>query len=237
MTSKTAIFFDFDDTLVYSDPPGFETFLNACSRIELKFTKEIIRTGQRFLYRYFAGSQAQGDYAHFGRDLDRFYVNVTTLLLSEMGLDGRAAEQAVRVGELSVRLPKTLRCGPESYQVLNTLHAQGHTLGVITNNGDDIASRCRAFGFDEFLDFVITRIDAGCTKPDPRIFEMALDRANVTAEQTVYVGDNYYADVLGAETVGITPVFIDPKALFPEADCAVIQHLGQLPDVLSVPHR
>jgi len=223
-----AVFFDFDETLVHAHPPVFEGFLRACAQLELHFDPETARHGQRFLYRYFAGSQAQSDYAHFGSDLDRFYVHVTTRLLVEMGTDGRAAEIAVRVGELSVRLPKGVRRGPTAQHVLNALKARGLRLGVVSNNGDDIAARCRELGFDEQLDFVITRIDAGCTKPDPHIFELALERAGVEANATVFVGDNYYADALGAQNMGMVPVLLDPEDLFPEADCAVIQRLEQL---------
>ncbi len=233
MGSQRAVFFDFDETLVHADPPVFETFLTACAQLDLHFSNAQIRHGKRFLYAYFSGSQSQGDYAHFGSDPDRFYVHVTERLLLEMGLDGGAAETAARVESVSVKLPKGLKTPPESYDVLEALKARGFALGVISNNGDDIAARARAFGFDAYLDFVITRREAGCSKPDPGIFRMGLARAGLPAEAVSFVGDNYFADVLGAAAVGMRPLLLDPEGLFPEAECDVIAHIGQLPALVG----
>ena len=51
--------------------------------------------------------------------------------------------------------------------------------------------------------------------------------------QAVYVGDNYFADVIGAQRAGIGAVLIDPQDLFPEADCPVIQKISELKLVLD----
>lgn len=229
-----AVCFDFDETLVHADPPVFETFLRACAALGLRFPPEKVRHGQRFLYRYFAGSGPQGDYAHFGSDLDRFYVHVTTRLLIEMGLDGRAAETAVRVEEVSVKLPRTQRCPAATHRVLRALRRAGYRLGVITNNGEDIAARCREHGLDRYLETVVTRVDAGCAKPEPGIFHLALARLGVAPEACAFVGDNFYADVLGAQALGMRPILLDPQGLFPEADCPVIRRLEQVLEVLEV---
>jgi predicted HAD superfamily phosphohydrolase YqeG len=42
------------------------------------------------------------------------------------------------------------------------------------------------------------------------------------------VGDNYFADVVGARNAGIQPILIDPVNLFPEADCVVIDTISDL---------
>jgi FMN phosphatase YigB (HAD superfamily) len=42
------------------------------------------------------------------------------------------------------------------------------------------------------------------------------------------VGDNYWADVVGARRAGVTPVLLDPQGLFPEADCLVLDELDDL---------
>ena len=70
-------------------------------------------------------------------------------------------------------------------------------------------------------------------KPDPRIFQHALDRSETSPQQTHYVGDNYYADVPGAQQAGLQPVLIDPDKVFPKADCPVIRKMGQLKEVLA----
>ena len=52
-------------------------------------------------------------------------------------------------------------------------------------------------------------------------------------DQTIYVGDNYFADILGAANAGLRPVLLDPDGLFPEAACPVISSLGELLGVLG----
>jgi len=59
----------------------------------------------------------------------------------------------------------------------------------------------------------------GVEKPDPRLFQIALERSGGRAETTVHVGDLYSVDVLGARSAGIEGWLIDPAGLYPEADC------------------
>jgi len=71
-------------------------------------------------------------------------------------------------------------------------------------------------------------------KPDPAIFEHALQRGNVTAQETIYIGDNYYADVVGARRAGLRPILYDPEGVFPEADCPTIKSFDELKSILKV---
>jgi FMN phosphatase YigB (HAD superfamily) len=68
----------------------------------------------------------------------------------------------------------------------------------------------------------------GISKPEPGIFYAALERLGATADQSLYVGDNYWADVIGARRAGVTPVLLDPHRLFPEADCLVLDRIDEL---------
>jgi len=55
----------------------------------------------------------------------------------------------------------------------------------------------------------------------------------VTPVEAAYVGDNYYADVVGARRAGLTPVLYDPRGIFPDPGCASIVSFDQLPQVLE----
>lgn len=70
-------------------------------------------------------------------------------------------------------------------------------------------------------------------KPEPGIFEHALKKLDVTAAETVYVGDNYYADVVGARRAGLQPVLYDPNGIFPDADCVTIRSFDDLLSVIQ----
>ena len=64
------------------------------------------------------------------------------------------------------------------------------------------------------------------------VFEHALARAGLTPREAIYVGDNYFADVVGSLRAGLMPVLYDPSLLFPEAECAVIRSFDELHGLL-----
>jgi putative hydrolase of the HAD superfamily len=70
-------------------------------------------------------------------------------------------------------------------------------------------------------------------KPEPGVFEHALKRANLAAGEVAYVGDNYFADVVGSRRAGLIPVLYDPHSIFPEADCVTIKSFDQLKSVIK----
>jgi FMN phosphatase YigB (HAD superfamily) len=55
----------------------------------------------------------------------------------------------------------------------------------------------------------------------------------VRPEQAVYVGDNYFADVLAAQSAGLHSILLDPRRVFPEADCAVVDKIEQVKELLE----
>jgi FMN phosphatase YigB (HAD superfamily) len=50
----------------------------------------------------------------------------------------------------------------------------------------------------------------------------------------MYVGDNYFADVVGSRRAGLMPVLYDPGGIFPEADCTIIKSFEELNSVIKV---
>ena len=69
------------------------------------------------------------------------------------------------------------------------------------------------------FDFLAVSSHVGFEKPHPRIFEWALEQADVPADTVVHVGDHLDADVRGAEAVGIAGVLIDRFDRFSADDC------------------
>ena len=55
---------------------------------------------------------------------------------------------------------------------------------------------------------------------------------NVRADHAVHVGDDYWADVIGARTLGIRPVLLDRDRQSVHADCLTIHALHELADLL-----
>jgi putative hydrolase of the HAD superfamily len=120
-------------------------------------------------------------------------------------------------------------------EALLALDTGGHALAIVSNaegtmerqlaehricsvEGDDIAQ----------VAVVIDSHVVGVEKPDPRIFELALDALGVTPDRCIYVGDTVYFDVNGARAAGIEPVHVDPYGLCPDDDHPHVRSVAEL---------
>ena len=88
-------------------------------------------------------------------------------------------------------------------------------------------------GLLPYFEFVYVAAEVDAWKPDPRIFDRALEISGSPRARTMYVGDNFYADIVGAENAGLQPVLLDRTGVFPEAECTVIRSIGELPGLLG----
>jgi len=117
--------------------------------------------------------------------------------------------------------------------VLAALRARGLRLVVVSNANGTLHRAFDRVGLTPLLDVVFDSFVEGVEKPDPRFFRLALERAGASAASTVHVGDIYHVDVVGARAAAITPVLVDPAGLYPDADCARIRGLADLPPALD----
>lgn len=95
-----------------------------------------------------------------------------------------------------------------SAESLARLRAAGLRLGVVSNSDGRVEQALQAAGLREYFDVVMDSALIGVEKPDPRIFQAALNALGVTPEEALYVGDLYEVDILGAEAAGITAVLL-----------------------------
>jgi HAD superfamily hydrolase (TIGR01509 family) len=88
-------------------------------------------------------------------------------------------------------------------------------------------------GLTTLLDVIITSQDVGVGKPDPQIFLEGLKRAGVLPEETLYVGDQYQVDVVGARNAGIRGILLDRTDHYQEiTDCTRIRTLSEISNFL-----
>lgn len=123
---------------------------------------------------------------------------------------------------------------PETIEALERGRARGLVQGVVSDWGSDLLPILHAHEITRLMDFVVASAVVGSSKPHREIFLYALARAGVRAEETVYVGDSYLADVLGSRAAGLHPVLIDREGKAPPIDAPVV---GALTDVLAVVDR
>jgi putative hydrolase of the HAD superfamily len=76
-------------------------------------------------------------------------------------------------------------------------------LGVISNNFGNTQGWCDEYGLSPLLDVVVDSTVVGISKPDPRVFQIALSELKVSPEETIYVGDTFLDDIVGAKQAGM----------------------------------
>ena len=89
----------------------------------------------------------------------------------------------------------------------------------------------RAFdrlGLTTSFDVIFDSHSEGVEKPDPRFFQIALERSGADAATTMHVGDLYHVDVAGARAAGLTPALLDVGGLYPDCDCLRVRSLTEL---------
>ncbi len=150
-------------------------------------------------------------------------------LLNRLGVAQERSEQLLHDIESAHQRENLWRAMlPSTPRVLTALRERGVTLGVVSNSDGRITSVLERCGITHFFQVIVDSHDVGVEKPDPRIFDFALSKAQARPEQTLYVGDIYSIDVVGAKRAGIHPVLIDGVGCYVTAQCRKIRHLRSL---------
>jgi len=101
----------------------------------------------------------------------------------------------------------TVRSVHRNRKVLDALQGT-FLLGIVSNFYGNLEPVCEELGIRQFFRCIIDSNREGVTKPDPRIFQAALDRLGVQAGEAVFVGDNVARDMEGARDVGMPHVLL-----------------------------
>jgi putative hydrolase of the HAD superfamily len=96
--------------------------------------------------------------------------------------------------------------------VLEKLHGE-YKLGIVSNFAipECVDKLLEKHGLDALFDVVVVSGAVNKRKPSPEIFQKALEKMGVSAENTVFVGDTVDADVIGAKAAGMKSIFIERR--------------------------
>lgn len=117
---------------------------------------------------------------------------------------------------------------PHVGPALDALRRRGLRLVVVSNANGTLLAHMERLGMTARFDCILDSQDEGVEKPDPRFFEIALERSGARRETTIHVGDLYYVDVIGARNAGLRGVLLDEMDLRPDADCPRVRSLHEL---------
>ena len=99
------------------------------------------------------------------------------------------------------------RVYPEAAGCLAALRGS-YRIGVIANQIPGTAERMKASGLAPYLDLIVASAEEGVEKPDLRIFQTALARANCRPERAAMIGDRLDNDIVPAKRLGMTTIWV-----------------------------
>src|SRR5258708_38719185 len=227
----SAILFDFGGTLDADGGHWLDRTYHAYNQIGLKIDKSLIK--EAF---YWADAQADLDPAMRSalyRDMmeRHFRWQFQKLGLKNLSKEAEAAVCFVRAAE------KVLH---RNRKTLEALKHAGYRMGVVSNFYGNIETLCREFGYNTFFSVLIDSAVEGVSKPDPKIYTLALERLRTPAEKVLMVGDNFDRDILPAKALGMKTAWLigDQKRTPPDASKADLglRSFEELPERINSRH-
>ncbi len=233
-----AIFFDLDGTLRHSLPAGGEVFAEHAIQLGLHATEEDRLRALRWEHFYWANSADLIADKKAYPDDKVFWKRYAQRQLVALGASYAQAEQlAPQVNEYMSQSYKPQSVVPEDVLRLLPVLKESYTLGVISNREKPYQDEIATLGLAPFFELVLAGGEVSMWKPEPYIFVHACARLKIAPTEAVYVGDNYFADVVGARRAGLQPVLYDPRGIFPDPGCAKITSFDELTAVIRANGR
>jgi putative hydrolase of the HAD superfamily len=227
-----AVFFDVGETLVHVDPSFADLFVAVLAGAGHERTVEEVREASGHVYDRF--SEAARDRSLWTTSPERsraFWLSVYERMLDELGIPDHDGLTTTLHTEFT-RM-ENYALFDDVRPTIASLDAVGLVLGIVSNFEAWLEEW---FGVHDLVETFPVRVISGIEgieKPDERIYRLALERAEVDAAESVYVGDNPEFDVDPPTALGMFAVLVDRRGRFPDHPGARITDLRELPGVLE----
>ena len=104
-------------------------------------------------------------------------------------------------------LPKNNYLFDGAHEILEYLKPN-YELHIITNGFNEVQfQKLENSNLNNYFKEIITSEEVGVKKPNPKIFEFALEKASATFHESLMIGDNWEADIMGAKKIGLDVIF------------------------------
>jgi putative hydrolase of the HAD superfamily len=228
------VFFDLYHTLICYDPPQEETLAKVLSELGIEVTPEALRlpivAADEFIYKEHSRLPIS---KRSEEDRRALFAQYQAMLLKEAGIEPTSE----LIGNILSRMHKikfNRVLFDDVLPALAELKKKGLILGLISNVDSDITPLLDKLGLSQLLQVVVTSQETGYMKPQLEIFKEAARQADVKIQESMYVGDQYQIDALGAKKAGMQGILIDRNNYFNDANETLkIKNLYQLVEYLS----
>jgi putative hydrolase of the HAD superfamily len=164
----------------------------------------------------------------------RFWSYLYRRLLQEFGIEDEGL-----VSELYATFSDhaSYRLFDDALPAIESLLGAGYRLGLISNFEEWLEEMLLELEVGHLFEVKVISGLEGVEKPNPRIYQLALERAGVTAERAVHVGDSPVLDARPAASLGMQAVLLDRFGRYPDEEAARIRSLSELVDLLPALER
>lgn len=221
------IFFDLDHTLW-----DFET--NSNIAFETIFKKHKVKVELQKFLNYYRGINEQYWKLYRDEKISKEDLRLGRLKDTFIKLNHKVDIQLIEdlsLGYIDV-LPNNNQLFEGAHEILEHLYVN-YKLHIITNGFNEVQSKkMKNSGLTKYFDKIITSEDAGVKKPNRVIFEYALALTNAASEESVMIGDNWEADIMGAKDAGLDVIFCNFNEQPVSENIKSINHLIEIKQYL-----
>lgn len=236
VTLPPAMLLDLDDTVVSFSAGPRDFWLEAFQAHEERFAKVSAAAFLEAIERAARWYWSDPRRAHLGRvELVRARREIVAIAFPRLRRDYPDLVRSV-ADHLTREKERAVAPFPGAVETLKALRERGVRLGLVTNGGCEFQrTKLERLDLESLFDAVTIEGEVGFGKPDPRIFRLALQSLDVSANEAWMVGDNLEADIRGAQQLGIYAIWNDHagKGLRPDSPVKPDRIIRQLGDLLT----
>ncbi len=207
MSKYKHLFIDLDKTLWDFDANALITLAELFDTYKLK--EKGIENFDCFLTYYKAYNHMLWEKYRMGEikkdflSFERFYGSLKNFKIDDLNLSKKMANDYIRIS------PTKTKLFPNALEVVFEL-SKKYRLHILTNGFSEVQFvKVENSGLSPYFETIITSEMAGFQKPNPEIFDYALLKTKALKKETIMIGDDLEADILGAQKVGIDQIYVN----------------------------
>ena len=153
-------------------------------------------------------------------------------ILADVGADGLAKDVLAEMRAYHSKSNLWEVVPAEVRTALDALRGR-FRMSVISNANGTVRDKLERVGLAGYFEAILDSHEEGVEKPDPAIFRRGMERTGATPEASLYVGDMYHIDVVGAREAGMDAVLLDPAGLHADKPVKRMPSIAGLPGLLG----
>lgn len=221
MSSYKAVLFDLDDTLLNRDQAVDNIFLMIIEKcygdVKPSVKKEMLKKFKEYDRR---------DYGYSDK------TKVFESLFDEFPPKFKLSSNSIQ-DFWNLHFPNCFSIKQSTINIVNEIKKQAE-IAIITNG---TAQRQRAkimnTNLNRYFDMIFISEEVGISKPDRRIFELALNRLNVRPEDALFVGDDLAKDIGGCQNANLKGIWFNPHMFKNDTDIKPYAEISSLDRIIS----